>query len=185
MDRRVIAIGAAMAIVSSAVLAGPATANLLHWPADMYEGTCTELGDVAGTLAHVGDFTVDDTYAGADAQVGSGTAIRVSTSFTTALPLAYGDLLETPHAIVVHGGTSEGVSEVDILCGDIGGGETTATPDLVMGLGELRDSGYTGIAMIRDNGDLTVRVEVYISDGQASNETSPRSSPEPSPGPGS
>lgn len=186
INRRVLGISAAMAIVSSALLASTATAELFHYPADVYRGTCAEVGDIAGALAGVSDaFTVDDTYTGTDAPVGSDTAIPVSTGFTTALPLAYGDLLETPHAIVVHHGSLDAVPQVDILCGDIGGSETTATPALVMGLGELNDSGFTGIAMIRDNGDSTVRVEVYITNGQPESgvREGEEASPEPSPSP--
>ena len=129
---------------------------------------------------------VDDVYAGGDNQLGSDFAIPVSTSFTTSLPLAYGDLLATPHAIVVHWGSFEALPK-DELCGDIGGSESKATPFLVMGLGELNDSGLTGIAMIRDNGDGTVRVEVYITNGQPVNgvrggeENGPEPSPSPAP----
>jgi hypothetical protein len=188
MNRRVLTLGPAIAIVSSALLASTATADLFHHPADIYHGTCAEIGDIAGALAGVSDaFTVDDAYTGTDAPVGSDTAIRVSAGFTTALPLAYSDLLETSHAIVVHHGSLDAVPQVDILCGDIGGSATTATPYLVMGLGEVNDSGFTGIAMIRDNHDSTVRVEVYISNRRqvsgvgAGEENAPEPSPNPAP----
>ena len=39
--------------------------------------------------------------------------------------------------------------------------------DIAIGLGELSDSWYTGIATIHDNGDGTVKVAVYITTSHA------------------
>ena len=38
----------------------------------------------------------------------------------------------------------------------------TAAADLVIGLGTLNDSGYSGVATLHDNGDGTTTVNVYL-----------------------
>jgi hypothetical protein len=110
-----------------------------------------------------GDFLMDGAPT-MTPSMGATTAIPVEAGFTSAVPLAYGDLFASPHAIVVH--LSEADMGTYILCGDIGGPEMGAT-DIAIGLGGLNDSGYTGIATIHDNGDSTVKVAVYITTGHA------------------
>lgn len=54
---------------------------------------------------------------------------------------------------------------VYILCGDIGGAGM-GPADLAIGRAPLNDSGYTGVAMMHDNGDGTTGVSVYVVSSQ-------------------
>ena len=77
--------------------------------------------------------------------------IPVHLSETTVdVPLA--DLLASPHAINVHE-SNENI-ETYIACGDITG--TVTGRDLAVALNPLSDSGYSGTAWLRAEGDKTV-----------------------------
>jgi len=167
VHKRVQILGATMALLGAAAFAGGASAqDMTTHPAHIHAGSCADLGDVVGPLSDVsGQFLMDGTPTMMPA-MGAGSAIPVEASFTTAVPLAYGDLFSSPHSIVVHKGPSDTDIKVYILCGDIGGAEMGAT-DIAIGLGGLNDSGYTGIATIHDNGDATVKVAVYITQGHS------------------
>jgi plastocyanin len=125
-------------------------------PAHIHSGTCAELGDVVVPLtdiAHIGD----------DAErTGPASAIPVKSSVTVVdMPLQ--EIIDGGHAINVH----ESAEEIDvyIACGDIGGEVATdegeEENELVIGLGELNDSGHTGIAWLGAEGDQT-RVAVHL-----------------------
>ena len=165
MNRRVLTIGAAMALLSSALFVSAASAQEMSpHPAHVHVGSCPAPADVVGPLSDIsGQFLMDGT-AIVTPSMGSGAAIPVEASFTTAVPLAYADLFATPHSIVVHKSAEEIATY--ILCGDIGGPEMGVT-DIAIGLGALNESGYTGIATIHDNGDATVKVGIYITTGHA------------------
>ena len=186
MKRRVLTIGVTMALASSTLFGNTATAELWHWVADIYDGSCPEIGNIAATLVSVSGLSIRDEVATSMRDVGQGAAIPIEASITPAVPLAYTELFPSPHSIVVHGGPARsGSIKHDILCGDIGGSETSPT-DIAIGLGGLNDSGWTGIATIHDNGDSTVRVAVYMTTGVPtvpSTETGDQASPEPSPSP--
>ncbi len=72
------------------------------------------------------------------------------------MPLA--DLLATPHAINVHE-SNENI-ETAIACGNITG--TLTGRDLAMALNPLADSGYSGTAWLRAEGDRTV-VHLFLA----------------------
>jgi hypothetical protein len=165
MTTRTLVTGTATALLGAVLLGGGAVAQeMAPHPAHIHEGACPAPGDVVGPLGNVsGEFLMDGTPTVTPA-MGSGAAIPVEASVTTAVPLGYADLFAAPHAIVVH--QSEADMGTYILCGDIGGPEM-GTTDIAIGLGGLNDSGYTGIATIHDNGDATVSVSVYITTGHA------------------
>lgn len=118
-------------------------------PAHIHSGTCDELGDVVFPLTNVADPTIDGERTGSD----SAHAVKISETVVDA-PLD--EIIEGGHAINVHL-SSEEIGEY-IACGDIGG---VAAPDaggrieLTIGLGELNDSGHTGIAWFGEDGDQT------------------------------
>jgi plastocyanin len=125
-------------------------------PAHIHSGSCAELGDVVYPLA-------DITEVGGDAErTGAASAIPVKGS-TTVVDTPLQDLVDGDFAINVHLSADE--IDTYIACGDIGGAVTTdegeQDPELIIGLGELNDSGYTGIAWLGADGDQT-RVAVYL-----------------------
>src|SRR5262249_3362375 len=66
--------------------------------------------------------------------------------------------------------------QVYIACGNIGGNPTNG--DLVIGLEERSNSGYTGIAVLHPRED-TVVVTVYLSEGLAGEAESPEATKAP------
>ncbi|HKZ90580.1 MAG TPA: hypothetical protein VJZ50_00435 [Candidatus Limnocylindrales bacterium] len=164
MNRRILTIGATMALASTAVLASGASAQeMAPHPAHIHVGSCPAPGDVVGPLSDVSGQFLMDGAATVTPAMGSGAAIPVEASFTSAVAVAYTDIFAAPHSVVVHQSADD--IGTYILCGDIGGPEMGMT-DIAIGLGALNDSGYTGIATIHDNGDSTLKVSVYITTGQ-------------------
>jgi len=125
-------------------------------PAHIHSGTCAELGDVVAPLNDV-------TYIGGDSErTGPASAIPVKGSVTVVdMPLQ--EIIDGGHAINVHLSAEE--IDTYIACGDIGGAVTTdegeTENELIIGLGELNDSGHTGIAWLGAEGDKT-RVAVHL-----------------------
>ena len=144
-------------LLGSATMLGPVSAHegVAH-PAHVHTGTCPAPGDVVYPLADVAAATGD--------AVGSADAVPVDVSATTIeAPLA--DLVAEDYAIVVHE-SADNIGNY-ILCGDIGGmmmGES----DLAIGLGELNESGASGIATLHDNGDGTTLVNVFVTEYEES-----------------
>ena len=145
---------AALSLVAPAMAAQEDEAEV-H-PAHIHSGTCAELGDVVlppMDLAHVG----------ADAEAtGAASAIPVKSSLTVVdMPLQ--EIIDGDHAINVHLSAEE--IGTYIACGDIGGAvtidEDEEEGELVIGLGEVNDSGHTGIAWLGAEGDQT-RVRVSL-----------------------
>ena len=127
-------------------------------PAHIHTGTCAELGDVVVPLTDV-------VVVGQDAEHGgSESAIPVKSSYTEVdMPLQ--EIIDGGHAINVHLSAEE--IGTYIACGDIGGtlmtdeGETGQ--ELVIGLGELNDSGHTGVAWLAETEDGSgTRVGIYL-----------------------
>jgi hypothetical protein len=126
------------------------TAEEAH-PAHIHSGTCDTLGDVVVPLSDVADPT-----AGAE-RVGPASAHAVKTSRTVVdMPLQ--EIIDGGHAINVH--ESAEAIDVYIACGDIGGAlipdeDEEGRMHLIIGLGELNDSGHTGTAWLGSDGDQT------------------------------
>jgi plastocyanin len=129
-------------------------------PAHIHSGTCTELGDVVYPLNNVGSEMLDATGTPvAGTTTGASDAIAVDASMTTVnAPLS--DLTGEAYAINVHE-SAENIGNY-IACGNIGG--MVFGSDLAIGLGELNESGYSGIATLHDNGDGTTTVSVFLTE---------------------
>jgi plastocyanin len=145
---------AALTLLSPALAAQGDEAEL-H-PAHIHSGTCADLGDVVvplTDLANIGD----------DAErTGAISSIPVKSSMTVVdMPLQ--EIIDGGHAINVHQSAEE--IDVYIACGDIGGvvtmDEDEEENELIIGLGELNESGHTGIAWLGAEGDTT-RVGVSL-----------------------
>jgi plastocyanin len=125
-------------------------------PAHIHSGTCADLGDVVAPLNDV-------TYIGGDSErTGPASAIPVKGSVTVVdMPLQ--EIIDGGHAINVHLSAEE--IDTYVACGDIGGAVTTdegeTENELIIGLGELNDSGHTGIGWLGAEGDKT-RVAVHL-----------------------
>lgn len=121
-------------------------------PAHIHAGTCAELGEVVVPLEDVASLGGE--------RVGAATAHPVKTSRNVVdMPLE--EIIAGAHAVNVHLSTEE--IGTFIACGDIGGELTTddeGRTHLQIGLGELNDSGHTGVVWFGEDGDQT---EVVIS----------------------
>lgn len=155
-------------------------AGMAGLPNHIHEGTCDNLDPAplvpladlvfrnqmdSAAAATPGSTTADAmaTPIGDTAMEGLlGEAIPVAVA-TTEVDLALEDILAAPHAINVHE-SAENIA-VYVACGDIVG-----TPDeqgnLFIGLGELNDSGLSGIAWLLGDGDQTT-VTVFLARDEA------------------
>jgi plastocyanin len=147
-----IPVAALMVLVSiSAPLARGQEAEDAPHPAHIHSGTCDNLGDIVAPLSDVAEVTAGEVF-------GAPTAVLVKESETdVALPL--GDILSAPHAINIH--ESADAIQNYIACGDIGG--RVVDGDLTIGLHELNDSGYHGVAVL-EGGDDGTAVTVYLTE---------------------
>ncbi len=147
-------------------------------PAHIHEGTCddlnpkpafpltnvSEMGMMEGMME--GTPEADDAAMEMSEPMGAETAFGVETSFTM-VDVSLEEIVEGGHAINIH--QSEENIEEYIACGDIGGRIQTGPEmdeggTLVVGLGQLNDSGYTGIAVLEGKGDQT-EVVIYLAEG--------------------
>jgi len=132
-------------------------------PAHIHNGTCAGLGDVVYPLSNVSaDYQMDATPM-AGSPIGAESAIPVDASVTT-VPASLSDIVAGEHAINVHE-SAENIQNY-IACGDIGG-MMMGTNDLPVGIAPLNDSGYSGIALLHDNGDGTTTVSLYLTESGA------------------
>ena len=163
-------LGAGMVTTGSGVLAQDAspvaTDDTGGRPAHIHEGSCDELGEVVAPLNDLtlaaggtGDTEGTDTE---DAGLGNTDAIPAEYSFTS-VELSIDDILAGDHAINIH----ESADNIDeyIACGDLGG-TVDANGSLVVGLRELNDSGYAGIAVLSPSTTVAggTDVSAFIAD---------------------
>src|SRR5215213_1593685 len=145
-------------------------------PAHIHSGTCAELGDVVVPLTDVTPIGDESNRTGATS------AIPVESSLSVVdMPLQ--EIIDGGHAINIHLSADE--IDTYIACGDIGGvvatdeGETEN--ELIIGLGELNDSGYSGIAWLGADGDQT-RVAIHLAEPASAGGASAESAQEATPG---
>jgi plastocyanin len=145
-------------------------------PAHIHSGSCADLGDVVYPLTDITPIEGDTD------RTGAASAIPVEGS-TTVVDTPLQDLVDGDFAINVHLSADE--IGTYIACGDIGGAVTTdegeQDPELIIGLGELNDSGYSGIAWLGADGDQT-RVAVYLVEPASAGGPSAESAQEATPG---
>ena len=150
-------------------------------PGHIHSGSCEQLGDVVfpltnasmgmegmmgGMMASPEGEAMASPEMGMGEMMGSEAAVQVATSVTTVdAPLE--DILADEHAINFH--ESEENIQDYIACGDVGGMVATGPGmeqggTLVIGLRELNESGYSGIAVLEGMDDQT-EVSVYLAQG--------------------
>ena len=130
-------------------------------PAHIHVGLCPAPGEIVGPLSDVG------TSVGVT--VGAPTAIGVELSRST-FDLTLSELVAVDHVLAVHQAHDQ--METIIACGDIGGPMRSAT-ELVIGIGPVADSGYSGIAVLADAGEGMTTADVYITMSRAVASPSP------------
>jgi plastocyanin len=141
---------AALLAVSLLAPAGAAQEAATTQPAHIHSGTCQTLGDVAAPLSDVA------APKAATTPIGAASARPVETS-TTRVDMPLQAIIDGGHAINVHKSADE--IGVYIACGDIGG--MIDDEELVIGLGEVNHSGYSGVAVL-DGDDEATEVTVYL-----------------------
>ena len=145
----------ALTILTPGVLAQTPEAGETPHPAHIHSGTCDQLGDVVVPLTDIASQT-------GGVPTGAPTANAVTVSETIVdMPLQA--LLDGGYAINVHE-SAENIGTY-IACGDIGGlivPDAGGRDELIIGLGELNDSGHTGVAWLGADGDQTEVVVILI-----------------------
>ena len=138
------------------VLAQTPTATDGPHPNHIHAGTCADLGDVVVPLTDVAGPSADAE------RVGPESAHAVKTG-RTVVPLPLREIIDGGHAVNVHLSAEE-IGEY-IACGDIGGVLETdedGRTHLIIGLGELNDSGHTGTVWFGEDGEETEMVVTLI-----------------------
>ena len=125
-------------------------------PAHIHVGNCNEIGEVVAPLTEL-------TGATGDRAGQANRAIAAESSFTS-VPLTIDAILGADHVINVHLSAEE--IDTYIACGEIGG---SVSPEgaMIIGLRELNNSGFTGIAFLAPGADgASTDVSTFIAPTQ-------------------
>jgi hypothetical protein len=147
-------------------------------PAQLHVGSCDELGEVTFPLSGVGAaFDIAGTAVAESELVGPEPARPVATSRTT-IEAAVSDLVDEAHALAIYA-SAEATAE-PIACGDVGGLQTMQMAgmlmpgdELVVGLAERNDSGFSGIAVLRAEGGSEATITIYLAEGLSGDGATP------------
>jgi hypothetical protein len=141
-------------------------------PARIQEGTCDNLGRAAFKLTGVGaTVSLEETPIPEPEAVGSHQAVPMDVSDTT-LDTTLSDLIAKDYAIVVY--ESDEAMDHIIACGALGGplsrqmaGMVMPGDEVAIGLAAENDSGATGVALLRANGEnATMRIVLMEAGGE-------------------
>jgi len=155
-------LAAGMAAAGFAWVAGQSAEPAPPHPAHIHEGTCDTLNP--NPLAPLDDVTGrkldDDKTPTSEDLKGSLTAAEVEISESEG-DVKFDDVLAMAHAINIHE-SADNIGNY-IACGDIGG--LVADDKLFVGLRELNDSGYAGVAILEAADDDKTKVTIYLGRG--------------------
>jgi hypothetical protein len=122
-------------------------------PAHIHSGDCTNLGEVVAPLT--------DLVRAVSDPVGQADLATIAESSYTNVPLPLADILAAPHAVNIH--LSADQITTYIACGEIGGA-IDVNGAVIIGLRELNNSGFTGIAFLQPGIDgLSTDISVFIA----------------------
>jgi hypothetical protein len=164
--RSLFAMAAALILGTTVITAGgvlaqdaatPLVDGITGRPAHIHEGNCPEPGAVVAPLTDLTTAAGGVTTPGTPA-ADLGGAIPAEYSFTT-VEMSLDDLLAGEFAVNVHQSADQ--IDVYLACGDIGG-TVDANGYLVIGLAEVEDSGFTGIAVLTANPDNAAATDVSV-----------------------
>jgi len=157
-------VGGAVVLAGTVALGGPAAwaqdatpraaEAVVPRPAHIHTGTCREIGEVVAPLTDLTGAT------GGDRVGQSRRAIPAESSFTN-VPLTLDAILGADHVVNVHLSAEE--IDTYIACGEVGG---MLTPEgtVIIGLRELNNSGFTGIAYLAPGADgASTDVSVFVA----------------------
>ncbi|MCA9864460.1 MAG: hypothetical protein KC432_15610 [Thermomicrobiales bacterium] len=131
----------------------PEAATVTPRPVHIHSGDCSNLGEVIMPLTDLAPAVSDP--------VGQSDLATTAESSYTNVPMTLADILATPHAINVH--LSADQIGTYIACGEIGGA-IDPTGAVIIGLREVNNSGYTGIAFLQPGIDgVSTDVSVFIA----------------------
>jgi len=169
----------ALGIVAAPGRASAQDMAMTPHPAHIHSGSCATLGDVVYPLTDVGGMAMGTPTAGdmmgtpemgemmasptsmdamsGDMAMASPSPMAGEMSVTT-VDVALSDLTAGDYAINVHE-SAENIGNY-IACGDLKG--ATGGTDVTIDLATLNDSGYSGTAMLHDNGDGTTTVTINL-----------------------
>ena len=156
--------GGAAALAGMVALGGPvawaqdatpqAVETTAPRPAHIHTGSCREVGEVVAPLTDLTGAT------GAD-RVGQARRAAPAESSFTSVPLTLDAILGADHVVNVHLSAEE--IDTYIACGEVGG---MLTPEgaVIIGLRELNNSGFTGIAYLAPGADgASTDVSVFVA----------------------
>ncbi len=132
-------------------------------PGHIHAGTCGEdldpnpIGPLNNIEPRMNEESDDEN---ANTPQGVLTATSVLYSMSDEVEVPWEDMLAMSHAINIH--ESDENIDVYIACGDIGG--VVVDGELVIALHPQSESGHTGIAVLTEDEDGNVDVEVYLSE---------------------
>jgi hypothetical protein len=165
---KLIATAGAAAVLSGMVAVGgsaawaqdatPEAADILAArPAHIHTGTCDEVGEVVAPLTDLGGAIGGD-------RVGQvRRAIPAQSSFTS-VPLTLDAILGADHVVNVHLSAEE--IDTYIACGEIGG-RLSPEGAVIIGLREMNNSGFTGIAYLAPGADgASTDVSAFVAPTQ-------------------
>jgi hypothetical protein len=133
--------------------ATPVAAAPVSRPAHIHSGDCVNLGEVV--------FPLNDLTAAVGQGVGQADKATVAESSFTVVPVTLDALLSANYAINTH--LSADQIGTYLACGEIGGA-INANGELVIGLREMSNSGFTGIAFLGPGADgASTNVSVFIA----------------------
>jgi hypothetical protein len=157
-------------------LAQDEEAPAISHPAHIHAGTCDELdpnpiGPLNNIVPMMNEESEDEN---ANAPQGVLTAAPVLYSMSEEVELSFqDDVLATSHSINVH--ESEENIQNYVACGEIGG--VVVDGELVVALRSMNDSGYSGIAILTEDGDGNVDVEIYLAEPVETGDNVPDATP--------
>lgn len=133
-------------------------------PAHIHTGTCDELGEVVYPLSEVTGVTIQGSPVASPVvdQVASPEVVQgevVIESITT-VDVSLDELVSSDHAVNVHD-SAENI-QTYIACGNVAGDPSDG--ELPIALEELNGSGFSGSAILTDNGDGTTTVTITLQD---------------------
>ena len=167
IGRMIVTAGGAAALAGLVALGGPAAwaqdatpqaeETAAPRPAHIHVGTCNEVGEVVAPLTDLTGATGD--------RVGQARRAITAESSYTAVPMTLDAILGADHVVNVHLSAEE--IGTYIACGEIGG---SLTPEgaVIIGLSEMDNSGFTGIAYLAPAADgASTDVSAFVAPTQA------------------
>lgn len=151
---------ATLTLGMSAPRASAAQGDDVPHPGHIHTGTCEQLGDIAFPLSNIAAIRGGE-------DLGNASAVPVEAS-ETVVDVSLGELLNGEFAVNLHR-SAQAIQDY-IACGDIGGRVVDGT--LVIGLQEVNGSGFTGVALLADNGEKT-GVTIYLVQAKGAGEATP------------